>query len=116
MGAVYRFYVSEAMGWERLGAPARAVALYRAELGDESDLARNRICTHSYLAAALLDEGDVTLAIAEGRRALSSFAAARMTSARPVSALRPVRMAAESAGDEEFCAHFDAADRALTAA
>jgi len=106
----------EAMGWERLGSPARAVALYRAELGDESNLARNRICTHSYLAAALLGEGDVTSAITEGRRALSSFADAQMTSARPVSAMRPVRNAAENAGDEEFCGHYDAAERALTAA
>ncbi len=105
----------DAMGWERLGSPARAVALYRAELGDESDLARNRICTHSYLAGALLDEGDVTLAIDEGRAVLSSFATAQMTSARPVNAMRPVRLAAENAGDEEFCQHFDTVERTLTA-
>src|SRR6266851_6893477 len=105
----------DAMGWERLGSPARAVALYRAELGDESDLARNRICTHSYLAGALLDEGDVTLAIDEGRAVLSSFATAQMTSARPVNAMRPVRLAAENAGDEEFCGHFDAVERTLAA-
>ncbi len=103
------------MGWGRLGVPGRAVALYRGVLGDEGDLARNRICAHSYLAGALLDEGDVTLAITEGRTALQAFAAARMTSARPINAMRPVRVAAENAGDEEFCAHFDAAERALTA-
>ncbi len=88
----------EAMGWERLGSPGQAVALYRGVLGDEGDLARNRILTHSYLAAALLDEGDVTLAIAEGRAALSSFTAGRMTSARPVNAMRPVRIAAGEVG------------------
>jgi len=109
----------EAMGWERLGSPAHAVTLYRGVLGDGSELARNArnyACVHSDLAGALLDEGDVTLAIAEGRAALSSFTAGQMTSARPINTMRPVRTAAGSTGDEEFCEHFDAAERALTAA
>jgi len=105
----------EAMGWERLGSPAQAVALWRGVAGDEGRL-RDRVCAQSNLAAALLDEGDVTLAITEGGTALSAFAAAQMTSARPINAMRPVRIAAEKTGDEEFCAHYDTADRALTAA
>jgi len=105
----------EAMGWERLGSPVLAVTLWRGLAGDQDWVPRNRICAHSYLAAALLDEGDVTLAIDEGRTVLSSFATAQMTSARPVNAMRPVRLAAENAGDEEFCGHFDAVERTLAA-
>jgi len=105
----------EAMGWERLSSPGQAATLWRDVLDDKSDLPRNRICARSNLAGALLDEGDVTLAIDEGRAVLSSFATAKMTSARPVNAMRPVRLAAENAGDEEFCEHFDAVERTLAA-
>src|SRR6266851_3310186 len=52
----------EAMGWERLGSPVLAVTLWRGLAGDEGRL-RDRVCAQSNLAAALLDEGDVTLAI-----------------------------------------------------
>ncbi len=108
--------VHEAMGWERLGSPGQAVTLWRNVANDQNRLPRNQVFAQSNLARALLDEGNVTLAIDEGRAVLQSFTAARMTSARPISAMRPVRAAAENAGDEEFCSRFDAVERTLTAA
>lgn len=67
------------------------------------------------LADALLNEGDIGLAITEGAAILPSMAGGQMTSARSLAELRPLRAAAERATAEEFCVRFDAAMRALAA-
>lgn len=107
--------ITHALSWGylRLGDARRAVRLLQDAPQDSGRSPRNRVCDEGSLAGALLEAGDRTEAISTGRRILPVLAAGEMTSARPLGRLRPVRVAAEEAGDEEFCAHYDAAARAL---
>ena len=103
----------EAMGHLNLGAPGTSSALHRESL-DTPDLAiRNRLCGQAQLAAALVVEGDVLSAVAEGTVALSALQSG-VTSVRALNELYPVRQAAAKINAEEFCARFDAVQRALT--
>lgn len=103
----------QARGYLALGDVERAVRLERESLEDPELSPRNRVCGEGALAAVLLKVGDRTEAISMGRRILPVLAAGEMTSARPLGRLRAVRVAAEETGDEEFCAHYDSAARAL---
>ena len=75
---------------------------------------RNRACYHSQLAATLARCGDITGALSEGLAVLPTLEG-QVASLRTLRELRPVRSAAEQAGEEEFCARFDAAARMLAA-
>jgi hypothetical protein len=102
----------EGMGYLNLGAPETSAALHRESL-EPPDLAiRNRLCAQAHLATALVSGGDMTCAIGEGTTALSALESG-VTSIRTLDELRPVRHAAGKIKAEEFCARFDAVQRAL---
>jgi hypothetical protein len=103
----------EAMGHLNLGAPEISAAVHRESL-DAPDLGvRNRLCGQAQLATALVAEGDVAGAVAEGSMALAALESG-VTSVRALNELRPVRHAAEKAKAEEFSARFDTVQQALT--
>ncbi|GLY90545.1 helix-turn-helix domain-containing protein [Actinoallomurus iriomotensis] len=116
---------SEITGYEALGYEAisrvqqvnngRATALYRAVLDDPDRSTCDKAYYRARLADALLNDGDVGLAMTEGAVILPSMTGGQMTSARSLAELRPLRAAAEQASAEEFCVRFDAAVRALAA-
>ncbi|WP_329260820.1 helix-turn-helix domain-containing protein [Actinoallomurus sp. NBC_01490] len=116
---------SEITGYEALGYEAisrvqqvnngRATALYRAVLDDPDRSTCDKAYYRARLADALLNDGDISLAITEGAVILPSMTGGQMTSARSLAELRPLRAAAEQASAEEFCVRFDAAVRALAA-
>jgi transcriptional regulator with XRE-family HTH domain len=106
--------VHEAKGLTYLGNPRAAVEVYRTSMEDASLSHRNRACYHSQLAATLARCGDITGALSEGLAVLPSLEGP-VASLRTLRELRPVRSAAEQAGEEEFCARFDAAARMLAA-
>jgi hypothetical protein len=103
----------EAMGYVRLGQPARAAALYEDVLEDPELGPRNRICYQALRVRAILDTGDAREAIAGGLRLLPALTGGSMSTARPLTQLDVVRSAAERTGEEEFCARYDSAARAL---
>ena len=110
----------EALGYEAIGrtqkiSGGRATALYRRVLEDPRRSASDQVYYRARLAGALLNDGDVKLAITEGSAILPSMAGGRMTSARSLAEMRPLRAAAEQAAAEEFCARFDAAVHAVAA-
>jgi transcriptional regulator with XRE-family HTH domain len=110
----------EALGYEAIGcvrevSSGRATALYRAVVDDPHRSASDRAYYQARLASALLNEGEMELAINEGTAILPSMTAGRMTSARSLAEMRPLRAAAEQAAAKEFCARFDAAMRMLAA-
>ncbi|MGI5232521.1 helix-turn-helix domain-containing protein [Actinoallomurus sp. CA-142502] len=116
---------SEITGYEALGYEAisrvqqvnngRATALYRTVLDDPDRSTCDKAYYRARLADALLNDGDVSLAITEAAVILPSMTGGQMTSARSLAELRPLRAAAEQASAEEFCVRFDAAVRALAA-
>jgi transcriptional regulator with XRE-family HTH domain len=110
----------EAMGDEAIGRvqgarSGRATTLYRAVLEDPGRSARDQVCYRASLASALLNDGDINLALTEGAAILPAMTGGRMNSARSLAEMRPLRAAAEQAAAEEFCARFDAATRAVAA-
>ncbi|GLY80562.1 helix-turn-helix transcriptional regulator [Actinoallomurus iriomotensis] len=110
----------EAAGYEAISrvrqvTDGRAVTLYRTVLDDQGRTARDQAFYRARLADALLNEGDVSLAISEGAAILPAMIGGQMMSARSLAELRPLRAAAEQASNEEFCVRFDAATRALAA-
>ena len=109
----------EAAGYETLPkgkgtGPERAASLYREVLEDSNRSARDRVFYRSRLAGALLRTGDTRQSLIEGDAVLSAVPG--VLSARSVIELRPLRAAAEKAKNEEFCAHYDAATKALESA
>ncbi|MGI8335245.1 helix-turn-helix domain-containing protein [Actinomadura scrupuli] len=105
----------EAMGRTQLGEPEQAARLYRLILEDQGLSPRNRAYHRARLAATLSAVGDQQAAITEGLRILPDLGG-RLTSVRVLNELRPVRVAASTPADAEFCERFDEAARALTAA
>jgi transcriptional regulator with XRE-family HTH domain len=104
----------EAFGHLALGEPSRSEELYRGLLdGDLPPL--GRACYGTQLSLSLLGQGAQGEAIAEGMNVLPAFEGG-LTSLRVLRELRPVRVAARRADAEEFCARYDAVDRALAAA
>jgi transcriptional regulator with XRE-family HTH domain len=116
---------SEITGYEALGHEAlsrlhghafdKAVDLYRTVLADPTRTARDQAYYRARMAGALLDQGDLQQAIAEGTALLPLMSGGQMTSTRSLVELQPLRAAAERAAAEEFCARYDAAAQALTA-
>jgi transcriptional regulator with XRE-family HTH domain len=102
----------EARGWLNLGDPTRSAALYRQVLA--CDLSpRNRVSYGAGLADALLRQGARQDAVTAAMDVIPALEAG-VTSMRCLGRLRLVRQAAaSSAGAEEFCARFDAVERAL---
>ncbi len=101
----------EAHGLLRLGCTDRSVKLYESVRDDERLAPRNRACWEAGFAAALLDAGDRAQALARGRVIMPALTVGRVTSVRPLAQLRRLRVAAEEAGDEEFCMLYDTARR-----
>ena len=114
-GFVTESEITNVEGWGRLslGQPARATALFAAELDDPARSRRDRTLRRTSLADALLEQGDRSQAVAEGMTVLREFDE-QLTSTRILSRLRPLRAVAEQTAAEEFCARFDAAERALS--
>lgn len=93
----------------------RVAALCRKVLEDPDRSTSDQIYYRARLAGALLNDGEVDLAIAEGASILTAETRGHMTSARSLAELRPLRTAAEAASAEEFCVRYDAAMNALVA-
>jgi len=107
----------EAQGYWNLGELARSAKLYRSVFNAGS-APHSRAYFGAELSRVLLDSGAHEDAIREGNAVLSVLEGG-VTSVRNVTELRPVRVAADGSrksGAEEFCARFDAAEQALTAA
>jgi transcriptional regulator with XRE-family HTH domain len=102
----------EARGYLNLGEVARSEALYRVALAGEL-APRNRAFYGVMLADSLLRQGALKEAITAGVAVLPALVNG-VTSIRTIRALDPVRRAAEKAGAEEFCEHFDTAERELS--
>ncbi|GAA4907724.1 hypothetical protein GCM10023405_31580 [Streptomonospora salina] len=96
----------EAQGWLDLTEPARSVELYSAALEQDGLTPRNRTLGRSYLATALLHQGDIAASTSEGVAVLAAVESKQITSARIVDRLRPVRDA--DPPDAEFVERFDA--------
>jgi hypothetical protein len=104
----------EARGQAYLGGdPEAAAVLFREGMEDPGLSPLYRACGHAYLAALLANGGDTTEAVREGITVLSALEEG-MASIRTLNELRPVRMAAEGTGAEEFCTRFDAVERKLS--
>jgi hypothetical protein len=104
----------DADGWLRLKQTGRAVSRYDDVLSAHLPL-RNAAYYRARLAGALLEDGDRSEAIAQGLSVLPDLGD-RLTSARTLIELRPVRAAAQQASAEEFVALFDSAAHALSVA
>ncbi|SRR6266568_1332527 len=103
----------QARGAVNLGEPMRAAELYR-DLLDRELGPRARAFLSSRLARAFLGQGAQREAVTTGTTVLAAIEGG-VSSIRTLKELRPVRVEAGRADDEEFCARFDAAERALTA-
>lgn len=104
----------EAHGWLDLGDPGRSARLYKEVLASALG-PRDRADYSAGLADALLRQGARQDAITAAMDALLALEDG-VASMRCLSRLRLVRQAvAGSRGAEEFCAHFDAIERALPA-
>ncbi len=104
----------EVRGRAHLGDVDTAAAACRHSLDDPALPPRNRACRRAQLAAMLAKSGNAQGAISEGMAVLPALEGG-VASIRTLNELRPVRDAADRAKAEEFCARFDAVDRALTA-
>ncbi|GLY78872.1 helix-turn-helix domain-containing protein [Actinoallomurus iriomotensis] len=104
----------DADGWLRLKQASRAVSRYDDVLGAHLP-PRNAAYYRARLAGALLEDGDPSEAIAQGLSVLPDLGD-RLTSARTLIELRPVRAAAHQASAEELVALFDSAAHALSVA
>jgi len=104
----------EAVGYANLGEFARGEKLFHPVLGDGGLSPRRRANYGSHLALSLLGQGAHKDAIAAATTVLSVFESG-VTSGLALNNLRPVRIAARRADDEEFCTRYDAAERTLTA-
>jgi len=104
----------EVRGQANLGDVETAAESCRASLDDPALSSRNRACRRAQLAAILTRSGDTEGAISEGTAAMPALEGG-LASIRTLNELRPVRVAAERTKAEEFCARFDAVERALTA-
>ncbi len=104
----------EVRGRAYLGHVDTAAAACRHSLDDSALPPRNRACRRAQLAAMLAKSGNAQGAISEGMAVLPALEGG-VASIRTLNELRPVRDAADRAKAEEFCARFDAVDRALTA-
>ncbi|HEX6469733.1 MAG TPA: hypothetical protein VF069_11610 [Streptosporangiaceae bacterium] len=102
----------EAEGRLVLCQPRRSADLYAAELDDPSRSRRDKVSRRAGFAAALLAGGDRGQAFAEGNAVLADVGE-RLTSARILNKLRPLRAATGQAAAEEFRVRFDAAAEAL---
>ncbi|MBV9449004.1 MAG: helix-turn-helix domain-containing protein [Streptosporangiaceae bacterium] len=104
----------QARGAANLGDLVRAESLYRMLL-DRDPTPRACAFLGARLAGIQLAQTDRHGAIATGLSVLKILEGG-VASTRTLNELQPVRTAAAKSGDEEFCARFDAAERALTAA
>ena len=104
----------EARGYLNLGEASRSTLLYRRVLEGELS-ARNRVSYGAGLADALLRQGARRDAVTAALDVLPALEGG-VTSIRCLNRLRLVRLAAgTTTGAEEFCARFDAVERALAA-
>ncbi|MBV9445743.1 MAG: hypothetical protein JO345_07595 [Streptosporangiaceae bacterium] len=103
-----------ARGSANLGDGAQAEVLYH-KLLDQGLAPRARAFTAAHLAGLQLAQSAERDAIATGQTVLALLEDG-VKSTRTLNELRPVRAAAAESGDEEFCARFDAAERALAVA
>jgi len=114
---------SEVTGYEGLGYHAlarirgdkvdRVPELYRAVIDDPERSARDHVAYRASLAIALLEQGDTKQAISEATAVLPENS--KVSSARSLRELRPLRAAAERVSAEEFRVRYDAAMRSLSA-
>ena len=102
----------EAIGRSNLGHYDKAIELNRRSLAAPGVAVRNRACDQVRLATTLAAAGDTYSALSEARAVLTLLEE-RVTSARALNELRPVRDVAQQLHDEEFCARFDSAAEAL---
>lgn len=102
--------VAEAKGRIYLGDPAAAVSLYEESLAGDDLSPRNRLNYRAQLAAAFARGGEAEAAVNEGMAVLPGLEE-QVASPRTLAELRPVRLAAEQLGNDEFCARWDAATR-----
>jgi hypothetical protein len=103
----------EARGWLNLGDAQRSAGLYRQVLADVPGT-RDRACYGAGLAGALLKQGARQDAVAAAAEVLTALEGG-VTSMRCLNRLRIIRQAArDTAGAQEFCERFDAAERTLT--
>ncbi|MBV9450188.1 MAG: helix-turn-helix transcriptional regulator [Streptosporangiaceae bacterium] len=105
---------AQATGAANLGDLPGAETVYQ-ELLARRLLPRTRVFLGARLAGVQLAQNAQRDALATGRAVLDMVEGG-VTSTRTLNELRPVRAAAGESGDEEFCARFDAAERALSAA
>jgi hypothetical protein len=105
--------VAEAKGQMFLGGPEAAVRLYGQSLTNTSLSPRNSANYRAQFAAALAATGDSAAAISEGLTVLPALEK-YVASPRTLRELAPVRVAAEQAGDEEFCARYDQVSQGAT--
>jgi hypothetical protein len=103
----------EATGRTNLGAPAKAVNLYRAVLDDPVVSTRNRACYGALLAGTLVRMGDHSRAIDQGLSVLPAFRGG-VTSIRALNELSSIRSLSGSR-TEEFRVRFDAVRASLAA-
>lgn len=99
--------VAEAKGRVYLDDPVGAVRLYDESLSEDLS-PRNQLNYRAQKAAALARCGDCGAAVSEGLSVLPELEN-RVASPRTLSELRPVRVAAEQTGNEEFRVRWDAA-------
>lgn len=104
----------DADGRLRLEQAGRAVSRYEDVL-DARLPPRNAAYYRARLAGALLEDGDRSEAIAQGLAVLPEFGD-RLTSARTLIELRPVRAAAMQASADDFVELFDSAAQSLSVA
>ncbi|SRR5216683_866784 len=104
----------EGAGHVFLGEFARGEELSRRVLGGELS-PRRRANYGADLALSLLGQGASQDAIEAGTTVLTALENG-VTSGMALNKLRPVRVAARRADDEEFCARFDALERTLITA
>jgi Helix-turn-helix domain len=106
----------EAIGRANLGDFDAAAALFQEGLDRPGLAPLFRALGHARLAAILAKGGDQAGAITAGMTVLSALEDG-LTSIRTLNELRPVRLAVGGTHvAEEFCARFDAAERALASA
>jgi hypothetical protein len=102
---------SEAGGYRDLGDPAHSEELYRNALDGELS-PRDRANHRTGLALALLDQDAKAHAVTAGLAVLPALEDG-LTSIRTLKALGPVRAAAKTVNNEEFCVRFDVVERKL---
>jgi hypothetical protein len=104
-------FEEQARGAVNLGKPADAEKLYRDVL-DRELAPRARAFLGARLAGSMLGQGAQREAVTAGATVLTAIEGG-VSSIRTLKELRPVRLEARRIGADEFCARFDAAERAL---